>query len=232
MNSIRNIAIAALILLTTGCVNFITKEAAFPEMYSDVAPTSLLVVPAINKTTAADAADYLNVTVTQPLADAGYYVLPMPVVTDVFKNQGIVDGAQVTGVEPTLFAQNFGVDSVLFITINKWDKNYYVISGSVEVGLEYLLVSTKTSEIIWSYTGEVVLDTSGSSSSGNPLVDLIANTIATAISTAGVRYVDVASMVHEQVLLTVPYGIYHPKHGTDQADKLVDPERIVARQPP
>ena len=227
MRSISRCFALLIVVLCTGCANLVSKESAFPSMYSDNKPASLLVVPAINKTTAADAADYLNVTITQPLADAGYYVIPMPIVTDVFKSQGIVDGAQVTTISPDLFAQNFGVDSVLFVTINEWDKNYYVVGGNVTVGLEYLLVSTATSDVLWSYTGKVVADTSGNANSGNPLADLVASTVATAITTASTRYVDVASMVHNQVLLTMPYGGYHPRSGQDGTSALVDPQKTV-----
>lgn len=214
-----------IVTLCTGCANLISKEAAFPGMYGDLKPRTLVVVPAINNTTAADASDYLNVTITQPIADAGYYVLPLPIVSAVFQREGIVDGAQIEGFPPQLFKSNFGADAVLFITINNWDRNYYVIGGNVTVGLDYVLSSTESGEVLWSYSGQVVMDTSGSSSSGNPLADLIANTIVTAINTAATRYVNVASMVHGQVLTTLPLGNYHPKSGTDGSQKVVDPKK-------
>ncbi len=210
----------------TGCANLVTKESAFPEMYGDLKPQTLLVVPAINNTTAADAPNYLNVTITQPLEDSGYYVLPMPIVSAIFEREGVVDGTQIRGFPPQLFKTNFGADAVLFITINEWDRNYYIIGGNVTVDLDYLMLSTVSGDVLWSYSGQVVMDTSGNSSSGNPLVDLISNTIATAISTASTRYVNVASMVHKQVLTTIPLGSYHPKSGADKAAKVVDLKKL------
>jgi hypothetical protein len=41
-------------------------------MYTDKKPLSILVVPAINESTAADAADLLNVTVAQLFTNQGY----------------------------------------------------------------------------------------------------------------------------------------------------------------
>ncbi len=218
-------------VLCSGCVNLVTKETAFPGMYGELKPKTLVVVPAVNNTTAADAPNYLNVTITQPLADSGYYVLPLPLVSAVFQTEGVVDGAQIQGFPPELFKRNFGADAVLFITINEWERNYYVIAGNVTVGLDYLLLSTESGETLWSYSGQVVMDTSGSSSSGNPLADLIANTISTAISTAATRYVSVASMVHSQVLTTIPVGSYHPKFDLDGTMKVVDPKKTKSLEP-
>lgn len=222
------LVIVLMVLLSTGCANLVSKEAAFPEMYGDMRPKALVVVPAINNTTAADAPNYLNVTITQPLADAGYYVLPMQIVSGIFQSEGVVDGAQLAAIPPQMFKNNFGADAVLFVTINEWDKNYYVIGGNVTVGLDYLLLSTESGETLWSYSGQVVMDTSGSSNSGNPLADLIASTISTAISTAATRYVNVATMVHTQVLTTMPLGDYHPKSGEDRTLKVVDLEKVRA----
>jgi len=217
-----------ILFVFSGCASLVSKGTAFPGMYSDIKPLTLLVVPAINKTTSADASDYLNVTVTQPLANAGYYVLPMPIVSEIFKNEGIVDGEQVTDVKPQLFKETFGADAVLFLTISQWDKIYLVLAGNVEVGLDYKMLSTKTGDVLWSYSGTVIVNTSGNSSSGNPLADLIANTIITAMSTAATRYVDVASMVHAQVLLTLPKGDYNPKSGADSSERVVDLDKILS----
>lgn len=216
--------IFGIIATTMGCVNLVTKESAFPGMYSDLPPNVLVVVPAINNTTAADAPDYLNVTITQPLADAGYYVLPMQITKRIFESEGIVDGRQLQSIPPQLYQTNFGADAVLFITVNEWDKSYYVIAGNVTVGLDYTLLSTETGETLWSYSGEVVMDTSGNSGTGNLLADLI----VTAVSTATTQYVSVASMVHTQVLTTIPLGKYHPKSGLDQAAKVVDPTKVAS----
>lgn len=225
-----NALVFSVLLVLSGCASNVTKQAAFPLMYQDDKPSILVVVPAINFSTAADAPDYLNVTVSQPLADAGYYVLPMPMTTNVFEREGVVDGEQLKTIPMQVFKANFGADAVLFITINEWDRNYYVIGGNVSVALDYDLRSTETSESLWSYKGKVVLDTSGSSSSGNPLADLIVNTISTAINTAATRYVNVASMVHAQVLTTLPAGTYHPASGADGDEQVVNPENIKSSE--
>jgi len=204
--------------LMTGCATtpIGTRAEAFPSMYSEKKPTSMLVVPVINNSTAADAGDLLNVTVAQPFVDHGYYVFPVPVVAEIFQREGVIEGAQARSLPMGLFRKNFGADSVLFLTIDEWDKTYAVIAANITVGIQYVLVSTDSSEVLWSYRQKVVIDTSGSS--GVLLVDII----STAINTAIADYVPVAAQVHARAVEGLPFGKYHPQSGKDGALKTVD----------
>ena len=197
------------ILFISGCVQTQTRQDAFPEMYTVKQPKTIVVVPSINMSTAADAGDVLNVTVAQPFSNHGYYVLPMPIVQDIFQKEGVIVGEQVKQIPVSVFRDSFGADAVLFLTIKAWDKNYVVIAANVTVGIEYELISTATGEKLWGYDEQVVLDTSGSS--GFILTDII----STAISTAMTNYVDVAYQVHNMALSSMPVGSYHPQHGKD-----------------
>lgn len=227
---IRVLLSAVALLGLAGCssVQMGTKRDAYPLMYTDQKPVSMLVVPAINESTAANAGDLLNVTVAQPFANHGYYVFPVPVVADIFKREGILEGTQVKGLPAALFKKSFGADSVLFVTIENWDKSYMVIAGNITVGIEYVLISTATNEVLWSYDQKIVIDTSGSS--GNVLVDLV----ATAINTAVADYVPVAAQVHATAIQSMPFGKYHPQSGADgemrsvnltARDAALDPKR-------
>lgn len=213
----RTIVTVLVLLSTTGCAAQMgTKREAFPAMYTEKKPVTILVVPAINQSTAADASDLLNVTVAKPFTDQGYYVLPVPLVADIFKREGVVEGAQLKGRPTDVFKTSFGADAVLFTTIKSWDKNYTVLAGNVTVAIEYVLLSTTGNEVLWSYDQQVVINTSGSS--GNIIADLI----STAISTALADYVPVASQVHIAAIQSMPFGKYHPKSGADGDLKSVN----------
>ena len=210
------IGISAVLLYLGGCAAPMqTKIEAYPLMYTPNKPVSMIIVPAINETTAADAGSLLNVTVSQPFANHGYYVMPVPIIADIFNSEGILDGQQAKSIPPSLFKEKFGADSVMFMTIEEWDKNYAVLAGNVTVGIEYVLMSTETSAILWSYEQRIVIDTT--SSSGNIFADLV----ATAISTASTKYIPIASKVHQTAVVAMPYGGYHPNSGTDGAVKSV-----------
>lgn len=210
---------ASLLALLSGCATPVweTKGEAFPNMYdTEQKPVSMVVVPAVNKTTAADATDLIFSTLTVPFADNGYYVMPMPIVAEIFQSEGIVDGEQLKGVPVETYKDSFGADSVLYVTINNWETNYFVVGGNVTVGLSYLLASTTTGESLWSYDQVVVIDTT-SSNSGNPLVDMI----STAIQTAVQDYVPIAYQANSLAVATMPYGKYHPQDGLDSEANVV-----------
>lgn len=223
MNSVARLITAVfVILLFSGCAQMGTKQESFPSMYTDKKPVTILVVPAINESTAADAGDLLNVTVAQPFTNHGYYVLPMPIVAHIFRNEGILEGTQLKGIPTSIFKDNFGADAVLFMTIESWDKNYAVLAANVVVGIEYVLLSTTSNEVLWSYEQQVVVDTSGGS--GNLLADVISTALATGLT----DYSSVARQVHAEAVKALPFGQYHPRSGTDGAERTVILEKQEA----
>lgn len=213
--------LSAIIVLSMmiGCTTTETKRDAFPQMYDPgKRPVSILVLPALNESTAADASDYYNVTIAEPLSLAGYYVYPLEIITEILRNEGIADTEVIRDLPATAFKQGFGADAVLFVTITGWDKTYLVIASNVSVGLEFVMLSTTTNEVLWSYSTVAVVDASGSS--GNIFADII----ATAINTAVIKNVDVAKMANAQALVALPVGSYHKSVGADGADKVVQVE--------
>lgn len=204
------------VLFIVSCASTQTKIDAYPAMYDDRQPVSILVVPAINKSTAAEASDYFNVTITEPLSNTGYYTMPVEIVRDIFLKEGIVDSAMIKGIPTSTFKKNFGADAVLFVTINSWDKNYAIVAGNVEVSLEYVMLSTNTNEVLWSYTAAVVLDTTAQSSGF-----IIADLISTAISTAVADYVPLAMQANYQAFIGLPHGKYSDRNGLDGQDQIL-----------
>lgn len=205
----------ASLLFLTGCASKITKGEAFPAMYEEK-PVSILVVPSINHSTAADAPDLYSSTINEPLSNAGFYVLPMEVTDRFLRNEGLAEGGQIKDIPPQKFAETFGADAVFYATIEKWDTTYYVIGGNVAVGIDFKLKSTKTGETIWNYKQELTVDTS--EDAGHPLLSIA----ITAIKTAVQDYVPIARRVNLIALNGVPYGKYHKWHGQDREAELLE----------
>jgi hypothetical protein len=206
-----------------GCATpMVTKADKFPLMYSE-RPTTIFVMPPINNTTAADAKEYYSTTIAEPLALSGFYVIPMEITGELLKAQGIYD-TEMIGDQPLgRFHEYFGADAVLFTQIQKWDKSYMVLASNLTVTVDAKLKSTITDKVLWEYSGTIVADLSGSnSSSGNPLADLIAKAIVTAVTTATADYVPYARLANQRLLLSVPFGKYHIRGGQDGQEKIVD----------
>ncbi|MFT7259310.1 MAG: hypothetical protein ACI9MS_001168 [Glaciecola sp.] len=220
-NILKKIKLVSLLVIMafvlSGCASsFITKEEAFPKMYQ-AKPIAILVVPAVNNTTAAEATEYYATTIAEPLTRMGYYVLPIEVTNRLIQEQGIVDGAQLANVDTGLFKTMYGADAVMFVNINQWDTSYFVIGGNVTVGISYELVSTTSKEVLWQYADTIVVDTGGDSGGG-----IIGAIISTAINTAFTDYVPLAKRVNYTALSTIPFGGYHEKTGTDQKAQAVN----------
>ena len=85
MSKLKNtILVIISVIFITSCASTQTKIDAYPRMYDQGQPVSILVIPAINQSTAAEASDYFNVTITEPLSNTGYYTMPVEIVRDIF----------------------------------------------------------------------------------------------------------------------------------------------------
>lgn len=206
----------------SSCSKTMTKLELFPKLYEE-RPLSILILPPINESTAADADEYFLTTIAEPLSLTGYYVYPVDVVMDALKTEGIYDAGNIGSIPPAKFKEYFGADAVMLVKIVKWNKSYYVVGGNVTVSIDFALKSTKTGETLWVYNGTIVLDMSGNtgSNSNGGLAGLIAQLVVTAVNTAVADYTPVARGVNIQALKSFPYGKYHKEYDTDRSIPVV-----------
>jgi hypothetical protein len=225
-NKMKNkiiILILSLIIIN-GCA-IITKGEAFPKMYKEK-PVSILVLPPINESTAADAKEYYSTTIAEPLSFAGYYVFPIEIVNEVLKQEGIYDTELIVDLDPSKFKEYFGADAVLFTKIIAWNTSYYVMGGNVKVHIAFDLVSTKTGETLRSYNDKLTVDTTADDNELGGAAGLLLQLAATAVQTAAQDYTPLAKKVNTTVLKTIPFGIYHTQHGTDQSLTGVEKKKM------
>lgn len=213
-----------LLLVIVGCApkhNYVTKGEKIPLMYQEH-PVSILVLPPINQSTAADAKEYYSTTIAEPLSLFGYYVFPIEVTSDILKMEGIYDTELLLNTPPQKFKTYFGADAVLYTTIEKWNVTYMVIASNLTVAINCVLKSTASGETLWQYRGVVVVDLSGGSQSSGGIAGLIVKAVATAVKTAVVDYVPYAKRANYRALNTIPIGKYHGMHGKDMDVKFIE----------
>jgi hypothetical protein len=219
MKLLYSILFATFSLSLFGCKTFQAKEDYSPKMYSE-RPLSILVLPPVNKTTAADSKEYYATTVAEPLTNSGYYVFPMEVVYDILQQEGLSDAESMNNIPPQKFREFFGNDAVLYVSILKWDTQYLVLSGSVIVQAECELKSSITGEVLWAYNEEVKVSTEGSDLGGSGWMGLIAKVVTTAVQTAAQDYVPLAKSANEKIFVTLPFGKYHKRFDKDRKDQV------------
>lgn len=213
----------AMTLTLSACAPaMVTKAAKFPLMYEEN-PQSILILPPINKSTAADAKEYYSTTIQEPLTLSGFYTFPYEVTSEVLKMEGIYDSELLTNMPLAKFREYFGADAVLFTTINKWDMSYMVLAAGLTVETTCELKSTKSDQTLWRYTGTVYADLSGGNTGGG-LGGLIAKAIIAAVNSALADYVPYARRANVIALTSIPTGPYHPMHGKDRDAQLIDQE--------
>ena len=101
------VLVSALAFISCGT----TKIQAFPKMYEED-PLIMLIMPPINNSTAVDAKDYFYTTMTVPIAEAGYYVLPPAMTMATLQRESAYDSERFIDGDLSKFGQIFGADGI------------------------------------------------------------------------------------------------------------------------
>ena len=181
--------------------------------YREHPPRSILVLPPLNQSTAVEGTyGYLS-TVTQPLAEMGYYVFPVAVVDQFLKENGMPGAGEMHEISLAKVAEITGADAVLFVTLQQYGSKYRIVSSTVTVQAKAKLVDTRTGILLWE---SEALAENDSSTSGNILANVIAAAVAQAINSKTDPAHDVSRQANETLFHTedrgLPYGPYHPKY--------------------
>jgi hypothetical protein len=198
----RMLRLAALLvpaILSVGCAT----QSTTPYNYSAFEasnPHSILVLPPVNNSPDVKATFGVYAQVTHPLAEAGYYVLPVAVVNETFKQNGLTQAADIHNVDPKKLQQIFGADAALYLTITQYGSSYNVVSSVVTVGAEAKLVDLRTGALLWN-NKVVVVDNGNQNSAGGGLLGALVQVAVTQIlnSTMDKAYI-VARTANERLL--------------------------------
>ena len=134
-------------------------------------PRSLLVLPPLDNTMEVDAVYAYLATVTQPLAERGYYVFPVAVVDRILRDNGLPGPGEMHMAPLSRLRDVFGADAVLFIDLQDWGTAYQVIDSSTTVTAEARMVDLATGTEIWRGSHSAV---ASSSADANGLTEMIA----------------------------------------------------------
>ena len=165
-------------------------------------PRSVLVVPVVNKSLDVDAPNYVLATLAMPVSEKGFYVFPVHTTKVVLEQEGFYEGERIHAQPPQDLAKLFGADSILYVTINRWDAQYAILAASVTVEFEYKLVSWEGVEL-WSEKKRMVY-TPQNSSAGSPMAQLIAAAVTAALTRAAPNYIPLAKQAHQEALVSGP----------------------------
>jgi hypothetical protein len=95
--------------------------------------------------------------VTNPLSESGYYVLPVALVDETLKENGVTQANDAHELPSDKLREIFGADAALYITMTKYGTVYQVIDSNTTVVAEARLVDLKTNKLLW--TGKAAAST-------------------------------------------------------------------------
>src|SRR5690606_32256854 len=101
-----------------------------------------------------------------PLAEAGYYVLPVTLVAETFKQNGLNSPAEIHAVAPAKLKEIFGADAGLYVTINKYGSSYMVFNSAAVVSADAKLVDLRTGSILWTGSATATNDNNSGNQGG------------------------------------------------------------------
>jgi len=166
----KRIVACLLLLLLVACATPATKYDY--SAYQQSKPRSILVLPPLNNSPDIQATYSFLSTVTKPLAEAGYYVFPVALVDQTFKENGMINPGEMHQAPLEKLREVFGADAVLYITVTSYGSSYQVVSSGVIVAAHAKLVDTRNGQVLWEGMASAS-DSEGRNNSGGLITLLV-----------------------------------------------------------
>lgn len=171
-------AVAGVVALMAGCAAP-TKNVDYAAFKASK-PRSIVVLPPLNESPDVGATYGMLSQVTVPLAEAGYYVLPVALVDETFRQNGLTAAGDIHGVPVAKLHDIFGADAALYVNITQYGTKYMVISSATVVTADAKLVDLRSGQTLW--TGRASASSNeGNNNSGGGIIGMLVTAAVTQI---------------------------------------------------
>ena len=185
----KNTSVMALCLLAFALGGCATNTAQIAKKdysaYRAADPKTILILPP--KNTSPDvAASYGFYSNTQaPVAESGYYVLPISLVDEQFKSNGLTVVDDIHQVDFRKLREVFGADAALYITVTDYGTRYLVIDSVTTVTAQARLVDLKTGRELWAGRASANSNEGGGNSGGGLIGMLVSAALSQIVNSVG-----------------------------------------------
>jgi hypothetical protein len=146
----KYLKLAACLLAAALVVGCATPKAAYDyTAFKAADPRSIVVLPPLNNSPDVTASYGVLSQVTYPLAEAGYYVLPVALVDETFKQNGLANAADIHAVDVKKIREIFGADAAMYVTVTEYGSKYALVQSVVQVTAKARLVDLKSGTELW-----------------------------------------------------------------------------------
>jgi len=112
-------------------------------------PATLLVLPPVNDSPEVTATPGVWAHATRPLAEAGYYVLPITLVDETFRQNGVTSANEVQDIPLQKLRDFFGADAAVYLRVKRYGTSYAIVSSETRVTVEGHIVDLRSGETLW-----------------------------------------------------------------------------------
>lgn len=143
-------------------------------------PATLLVLPPINESKDVKATSGVLSTSVLPLAEAGYYVLPVSLVDETFKQNGLQTPNDIHDVPTQKLREIFGADAAVYIRVKQYGTTYMIFGSETRVTVEGKIIDLRSGRQLWSGSATSSSQESDAGNQGG-LVGLLVKAVITQI---------------------------------------------------
>ena len=155
MHKLMRAGLVAAVALLAGCVAPPKKNVDYTA-FRESRPASILVLPPLNTSVDVAATAAVLAQATQPLAESGYYVIPVGVMEETFKQNGLTAPDDIHELPAVKLREIFGADAALYMTVKQYGSSYAVVSSTVTVSIDAELLDLRNGAKLWSGSKQVV----------------------------------------------------------------------------
>jgi hypothetical protein len=147
---IRSVATRVCLLAALGVTACATPQKPYDYgPFLQAKPASLLVLPPLSEAPDVKASHGVWAHATRPLAEAGYYVLPITLVDETFKQNGLTLPAEVHEVPIPKLREFFGADAAVYMRVLRYGTSYAVVASETVVEVEARVVDLRDGRLLW-----------------------------------------------------------------------------------
>ena len=208
MKLTRSLILLLAVGLTSACVSM--PPAHDYSAFRNSNPHSILVLPPLNKSTEVVAPYSVMAQLVAPIAESGYYVFPVAMVDQTFKNNGLTVAEDVHGLPLDKLRGIFGADAALYLTIEEYGTSYVVIASDTIVRVSATLVDLNSGDVLWTGAASASSGETRGNNGGGLVGMLVEAAINQIVETVTDRGFDIAAIASNRLLSSESYnGLLH-----------------------
>jgi len=182
--------------------------------FKNADPKTILVLPPKNGSPDVKATYSVYSHTQRPLSESGFYVLPITVVDEIFKANGVSVVDDMHQVSPKKLQEIFGADAALYINIKEYGTKYFVVGSAAVVTAEATLIDLRSGELLWKGQATASSEESNNNQQGGLGALLVTALVKQVLGSAFDQSHDVSKITNVRLLTAgTPNGLlYGPRN--------------------